>query len=173
MVSGDPYVRVRFSRAGVTRDLQPGRTPMMQAVFNQIDEFIRVIPGIPQEIIAFLKSTDSPGKLADLCAYSPMFSRQDRLDLLNTLDPEERLEKVNRLFDKQLDSLKNMNRSSMILQCSTCMELADKAFDMGPGKGAEVAAEFLAHVVKEHPDEVLGLIVERYGPSFMRRRALK
>jgi len=173
VVSGDPYVRVRFSKAGVARDLQPGRTPMMQAVFGQIDEFIRVIPGIPQEIIAFLKDTDSPGKLADLCAYSPLFSRQDRLDLLNTLDPEERLEKVNKLFGEQLRSLKNMNRPPMILQCSTCMELADKAFEMGPGRGAEVAAEFLSHVVKEHPDEVLGLIAERYGPSFMRRRALK
>jgi hypothetical protein len=28
-------------------------------------------------------------------------------------------------------------------------------------------------VSREHPDELLALIAERYGPAFMRRRALK
>ncbi len=173
VLSGEPYVRVRFSRAGETHDVQSGRTAMMEVVFNQIDEFMRVIPGIPTEIVEFLKSVDGPGKLADLCAYSPFFSRQDRLDLLNTLDPEERLAKVNRLFEEQLRALKRSSRAPTIPECSTCIELADKAFEVGPGKGAELAAEFLTHVIKEHPDEVLGLIAERYGPAFMRRRALK
>jgi ATP-dependent Lon protease len=173
VLSGEPYVRVRFSRAGELHDIQPGRTPMMKAVFAQIDEFMRVIPGIPSGIIEFLKSVDTPGKLADLCAYSPFFSRQDRLDLLKTLDPEERLAKVSRLFDAQLAGLKKVSRSTTIPECSTCIELADKAFELGPSRGAEVAAEFLTHVIREHPDEVLGLLAERYGPGFMRRRSLK
>ncbi len=173
VLSGEPYVRVRFSKAGEVHDVQPGRSVMMGVVFNQIDEFMRVIPGIPAEIVDFLKSVDSPGKLADLCAYSPFFSRQDRLDLLNTLDPEERLGKVNKMFEDQLRALKRTSRVPTIPECSTCIELADKAFEMGPRRGAEVAAEFLTHVIREHPDEVLGLIAERYGPSFMRRRALK
>jgi ATP-dependent Lon protease len=173
VLSGEPYVRVKFSKAGDTPHIPSGKTPMMDVVFGQIDEFMRVIPGIPAEIIEFLKNVDSPGKLADLCAYSPFFSRQDRLDLLNTLDAEERLSKVNRLFDGQLSSLKRISRTPTILECSTCVELADRAFEMGPAKGAEVAAEFLSHVIREHPDEVLGLLAERYGPSFMRRRALK
>lgn len=173
VLSGEPYVRVRFSRAGETRDIEPGRTAMMNSVFGQIDEFMKVIPGIPTEIVEFLKSVDSPGKLADLCAYSPFFSRQDRLDLLNTLDPEERLTKVSRLFGEQLKNLKKASRGTTIAECNTCIELADRAFDMGPGKGVEVAAEFLAHVIREHPDEIMGLIAERYGPGFMRRRALK
>jgi ATP-dependent Lon protease len=173
VLSGEPYVRVKFSRAGEMHDVQSGRTEIMKTVFRQIDEFMRLIPGIPSEIIDFLKSVDTPGKLADLCAYSPFFSRQDRLDLLNTLDPEERLAKVNGLFDAQLKGLKKMDRSITIPECSTCIELADKAFELGPSRGAEVAAEFLTHVIREHPDEILGLLAERYGPSFMRRRALK
>jgi ATP-dependent Lon protease len=173
VLSGEPYVRVRFSKAGETRDVPSGNTAMMTLVFGQIDEFVRVIPGIPAEIIEFLKGVDSPGKLADLCAYSPFFSRQDRLDLLNTLDPEERLVKVNKLFDEQLKNLKRSSGKTTIPECSTCIELADRAFELGPARGAEVAAEFLTHVIREHPDEVLGLLAERYGPSFMRRRALK
>ena len=173
VLSDDPYVRVRFSRAGEVEEVISGRSETMKVVFGQIDEFVRVIPGIPAEIVAFLKDVDTPGKLADLCAYSPFFSREERLDLLRTLNPEERLEKVHRLFEKQLQYLKRASKTASILECSTCIELADRALDLGAGGGAEVAREFLNHVVQEHPDELLALIAERYGPAFMRRRALK
>jgi len=173
VLSGEPYVRVKFSKAGETRGIPSGKTPMMGQVFDQIDEFMRVIPGIPSEIIEFLKNVDSPGKLADLCAYSPFLSREERLDLLRTLDPEERLGKVNRLFEKQLSNLKRMADTTSIMECNTCLDLADRAFELGPGGGAEVAREFLEHVAREHPEELLSLIAERYGPAFMRRRALK
>jgi ATP-dependent Lon protease len=173
VLSDDPYVRVRFSRAGEVEEVVSGRSEMMKSVFGQIDEFVRVIPGIPAEIVAFLKDVDTPGKLADLCAYSPFFSREERLDLLRTLNPQERLEKVHRLFEKQLQYLERASKITSILECSTCIELADRALDLGAGGGAEVAREFLNHVTREHPDELLALIAERYGPAFMRRRALK
>jgi len=169
----EPYVRVQFSKPPASEDTPSEDSEMMKAVFGQIDEFIRVIPGIPTEIVAFLKSVKSPGRLADLCAYSPFFSRQDRLDLLRTLDPEARLRKVNRLFQEQLNNMKKLARTTTILECSTCVDLADRAFELGPGHGAQAARDFLDHVTREHPDELLGLIAERYGAEFMRRRALK
>ncbi len=173
VVAKDPYVRVRFSRAEWVYDSPQERSEMMKAVFGQIDEFVEALPGLPQEIVSFLKEVDDPGKLADLCAYSPFFTRGERLDLLKTLDPEKRLEKVHVLFEKQLGNLKRLATAPMILECATCIDLADKAFEAGPTTGAKVAREFLDHVAREHPDELLGLIAERYGPSFMRRRALR
>jgi ATP-dependent Lon protease len=172
IVGEEPYVRVRFSRAVGSEDL-PSRSALMKAVFDQIDEFVRAIPEIPSEIISYLKDVNSPGKLADLCAYSPFFSHQERLDLLRTLDPEERLKKVNGLFGRQLDNMKRLAKTTSIPECATCIELADRALELGPSARAEVAHEFLEHVVREHPDEMLGLLVEKYGPAFMRRRALK
>jgi ATP-dependent Lon protease len=172
VIAMEPYVRVRFSKAGATEDV-PSDTTMMKSVFEQIDEFFEAIPGIPTEIISFLKNVDRPGKLADLCAYSPFFTRGERLELLRTLDPDERLEKVHHLFEKQLNELKRVAKTTSILECQTCMDLADKAFEAGPAAGARVATEFLDHVARDHPEELLALIAERYGPSFMRRRALK
>ena len=173
VLADEPYVRVRFSRAEEVRDVHSGSPELMKAVLDQIDEFTEVIPGIPQEIVSFLKNVDSPGKLSDLCAYSPFFTRSERLDLLRTLDSEERLKKVHHLFEKQLGALKTMAKTPTILECPACMDLADKAFEAGPSTGAKVAREFLEHLTKEHPDELLGIIAERYGPAFMRRRALK
>jgi ATP-dependent Lon protease len=173
VLAKEPYVRVQFSRPVAAEDIAPENSDMMKAVLEQIDEFIRAIPGIPTEIVAFLKSVKSPGRLADLCAYSPFFSRQDRLELLGTLDPEARLGKVNRLFQQQLNSMRRAAKSTSMLECNTCMELADRAFELGPERAAQVARDFLDHVGREHPDELLGLIAERYGPEFMRRRALR
>jgi len=173
VLAENPYVRVRFLRAEEVGDVHTESLDLMKAVLDQIDEFAEVIPGIPQEIVSFLKSVGSPGKLSDLCAYSPFFTRSERLDLLRTLDPEERLKKVHRLFEKQLGALKTMAKTPTILDCPACMDLADKAFEAGPTTGAKVARQFLEHLAKEHPDELLGIIAERYGPAFMRRRALK
>ena len=173
VLAEDPYVRVRFSRAEEEHDIHSGSAELMKDIFDQIDEFVEIVPGIPQEIVSFLKNVDSPGKLSDLCAYSPFFTRSERLDLLRTLDPEERLRKVRGLFEKQLSTLTKMSKTPTILECQTCMDLADKAFEAGPAAGVKVAREFLEHLAKEHPDEVLGIIAERYGPAFMRRRALK
>ena len=173
VLAEDPYVRVRFSRAEEVRDVHSRSAELMKAVFDQIDEFVEIVPGIPQEIVSFLKDVDSPGKLSDLCAYSPFFTRSERLDLLRTLDPEERLRKVHELFEKQLGTLAKVSKTPTILECQTCMDLADKAFEAGPAMGAKVARQFLEHLAKEHPDEVLSIIAERYGPAFMRRRALK
>ena len=173
VLARDPYVRVRFSRAEETRDARSGSEEMMEAVFRQLDDFVRVIPGIPQEIIALLKGVDRPGKLADLCAYSPLFTLEERLDLLRTLDPEGRLEKVHALFERQLGDLKRAAKAPSIMECPTCIELADMAFERGPAEGPRAATKFLEHVTREHPEELLALIADRYGAAFLRRRALR
>ncbi len=173
VVEEQPYVRVRFTKAGSDDDGPPKASNKMAAVQDQIDEFTRLMPGIPNEIIALLKGIRTPGRLADMCAQSPLFTHDERLDLLKTIEPEERLAKVNKLFDKQLSELKRLAARKTIPECLTCMDLADRAFEAGLGQSEDLAREFLGHVVRDHPEELLSLLAERYGPTFLSRRALK
>ena len=166
------YFRVRFGRAGED-EVPGGKSTLMSDVFAKVDEFVRLMPGIPPEIISFLKAIETPGRLADMCAYSPFFTQSEKTDLLRTIDPGERLAKVDRLLGRQLEDLKKQATVTTIEECPDCMDLADRAFDLGLNESGEVAREFLDHVVKEHPDELLVLLAGRYGPSFLRRRALK
>ena len=46
------------------------------------------------EVAHFLKGITHPGQLADTCGYSPELSIEQKLEVLETLDVEERLEKV-------------------------------------------------------------------------------
>ena len=166
------YARVRFTKAEEAYESSAAKPGSMTAVLSQIDEFVRLIPGIPPEIIVTLRSAESPGKLADLCANSPGISSEERLDLLNTLGAEERLRKVNKLFERHLAALRELAKIKTITDCDTCMELADRAFESESNRG-QIAMEFLNHVIQEHTGELLGLLAERYGPTFLRRRALK
>ncbi|MGP8056742.1 MAG: LON peptidase substrate-binding domain-containing protein [Nitrososphaerales archaeon] len=167
------YARVRFTKAAEIDDAPTGGSRVMEVVLGQIDEFVKLIPGIPAEITGALRTAETPGKLADLCAYSPGFSSEERLDLLRTLGAEERLEKVSKHFEMQLTALRELAKVEMIPECETCMELADRVFESNPNRRGEIASEFLNHVVQKHSGELLGLIAEKYGPVFMTRRALK
>ncbi|MGD0146361.1 MAG: LON peptidase substrate-binding domain-containing protein [Nitrososphaerales archaeon] len=167
------YARVRFTKAEEIDDASTGNSGTMEVVLDQIDEFAKLIPGIPTEITEALRSAETPGRLADLCANSPGFSSEERLDLLKTLGAEERLEKVSRHFGRQLTALRELVKAKTIPECETCAELADRVIESEPSRSGEIALELLVHVVQEHPDELLRLIAEKYGPTFMRRRALK
>ena len=49
--------------------------------------------GIPQ-IAEFLRGIDDPGQIADMAGYSPDLSFERKVEILETVDVEERLEKV-------------------------------------------------------------------------------
>lgn len=166
------YARVRFSKAEEIDDVAT-KPKIIQVVLDQIDEFVKLIPGIPPEMIEALKSAETPGKLADLCAYSPAFSFEERLDLLNTMGAEGRLKKVNRLFERHLFALRELAKVKTIPECEICMELTDRVFESEPSRRGKMASEFLSHVVEKHAGELLGLLAERYGPAFMRKGAMK
>ena len=70
---------------------------LMQAVKAAVAAVIQQDrPEAAPELTAFVNAIDQPGRLADICAYGPLFSFADRLDLLQTRDPVERLRKVHR-----------------------------------------------------------------------------
>ncbi len=46
-----------------------------------------------------MQQIDQPGQLADLVNYSPTFTFADRIAILNTLDPVERLRLVQRTLE--------------------------------------------------------------------------
>lgn len=166
--------RAIFERAGEVV-IPPSRdaSNLVSKVQGQIDQFVELIPEIPKEIVSLLKHTNTPGELADLCANSPEFTHDEKVDLLRTLDQEERLSKVTKLFDKQLKALKKLAKVDPISECEKCLELADKAFDSDPSFRAEIAVQFLNHVVRDHTGELLGLLAEKYLPIFMNKRAMR
>lgn len=164
---------VKFQKAEDFKDGSGQAADIINKVHGQVDEFAKLMPMVPEEVISFVKGIDSPGKLADVCAGSPMFTNEERLELLETLDPKKRLARVSERLERDLQALRELGRTATIAECETCMDFADQAFESDGAFRGDVAAAFLDHVVNRHAGELLSLIAEKYGPAFMQKRSLR
>jgi len=166
-----PMVKVeKIDESG--RSAKDGSTTLRR-VHAQIDEFRHLIPDIPPEITSLLASAKTASELSDLCAMSPTLTHEERLELLKTLDPDERLGLVNKHFDRELETLRSMVEAKPIPECEICADLSDSALDADQSVRAEAIVEFLNHVVSNHTTELLSVLAEKYGPAFTRKRSLR
>lgn len=79
---------------------------LMDTVKQQVDEFVDHLGEVPQEAVQFVHRIERPGHLADIVTWGPAFDFADRLEVLNTLDPMERLRKAYMVLARQLELLK-------------------------------------------------------------------
>ena len=82
-----------------------GKTRNLEREYRAVVEEILELRGDDGRISAFLRSISEPGALADSSGYSPDIGYEDKVDLLETLDVTERLEKAVKL---QRDRLTEM-----------------------------------------------------------------
>jgi ATP-dependent Lon protease len=167
------YSKVKFEKVYEYVPTASDGIALVSKVHGEIDELVNMIPSIPSEVISLLKHINDPGALADMCANSPSFTQEDKVDLLGMLDQLQRLKKVSELLEEELKSLKKMDEVERISDCEKCIELADRAFESDPSKISEIAIAFLNHVASEHTGEIIELLAEKYGPIFLNRRMLK
>ena len=68
------------------------RSHELMREYRAVVEEILELRGADERIAAFLRSIEEPGALADTAGYSPDLSREQKLQLLETLDVKARLE---------------------------------------------------------------------------------
>jgi ATP-dependent Lon protease len=64
-----------------------------------------MLPNVPEEVLAMVRSVEEPGWLADLIAFSPEFTSAQRQELLEVLDPVARLRRLSVMIQKRLNVL--------------------------------------------------------------------
>lgn len=107
VVQTDPHYLVTaepVSEATVVIDMDV--EALMEMVKSQVDEFVDQLGEVPQEAVAFVHRIDTPGHLADIVTYAPAFDFAERLQILNALDPLERLQITQRLLARHLELMK-------------------------------------------------------------------
>ncbi|CAA9233739.1 MAG: ATP-dependent protease La Type I [uncultured Chloroflexia bacterium] len=105
-VQSEPFYRVRCQPRPDAEVQGTEAEALITEVKGQVEEIISYMPDVSQEAVAFVQRIDQPGHLADVVAYGPAFEFEDRLELLNTLDPMERLHKVQVELSHQLELLR-------------------------------------------------------------------
>jgi ATP-dependent Lon protease len=105
LVQQDPYLVARVVRQDDPVDSTAEAEAAMTAVMEQVENYISMLPNVPEEVLTMVRGVEEPGWLADLIAFSPEFTSDQRQDLLEILDPIERLRRLSVLIQKRLDVL--------------------------------------------------------------------
>src|SRR5829696_5492782 len=105
LVQEDPYLVARVVRQDDPVDSTAEAEAAMTAVMEQVENYISMLPNVPEEVLTMVRGGEEPGWLADLIAFSPEFTSDQRQDLLEILDPIERLRRLSVLIQKRLDVL--------------------------------------------------------------------
>jgi ATP-dependent Lon protease len=105
-IQSDPFYRVRCRAVVDAEPVGMEIEALMETVKQQVDEFVDYLGEVPQDAVAFVHRIDKPGHLADIVTVAPSFEFTERLDILNELEPIERLRKAYLLLARQLELLK-------------------------------------------------------------------
>ncbi|HWV22762.1 MAG TPA: endopeptidase La, partial [Thermomicrobiales bacterium] len=105
IIQEHPYVVAKVVRAHEVMHPPAETEAAMGAMLEQIESYISMLPNVPEEVLEMVKSVDDPGWLADLIAFSPEFSSDQRQELVETVDPLDRLRKISVLIQKRLNVL--------------------------------------------------------------------
>src|SRR5450759_1038409 len=103
--STDPYIVVNVEELpDVTPDSIEVQA-LMRTVQGQIEQYVASGAPVPPEAAVAARNISEPGLLADMVAYSPDLSTEQRMELLQTSDVLERLKLVSNFLARQIEIL--------------------------------------------------------------------
>ena len=109
-VSNEPYLRATIEElhdaSGATLEVQA----LMRTVQAQIEQYVANGAPVPPEAAVAARTISEPGLLADMVAYSPDMSTEQRQELLETVDVSERLKLVSTFLARQIEILELKGR---------------------------------------------------------------
>ena len=105
-----PYIsaRVELIEDQVPEDLEV--QALVRTVQGQIEQYVQSGAPVPPEAAVAARNITEPGLLADMVAYSPDMTTEQRQELLETLDVVERLKLVSTFLARQVEILELKGR---------------------------------------------------------------
>ena len=101
----DPYIRVRVRTLPEPEEWQQTTEALMRAVIALFEKVVDLNRRLPEDAYTFAINIDEPGWLADFVAATLELPIHTRQDILETLDPTSRLQKVSVTLARELDVL--------------------------------------------------------------------
>ncbi|HKP53226.1 MAG TPA: endopeptidase La [Chloroflexia bacterium] len=106
----EPYMRVMGEAIEDSDEKAPATEALMRAVLALFEKVVKLSRNLSDESYVAAMNVDEPGWLADLVASTITLTQDDRQQLLETVDPVERLQILSAMLAKELDVLDLENR---------------------------------------------------------------
>ncbi len=103
VVQTEPFPQVACERLpDPPVDLATAR-PEMDELLAVVENLIELTPTMPTQVLEYVRGIQEPGLLADYAGYSPECSFDERLTILDTVDPMERVRMAYTIMRRHLD----------------------------------------------------------------------
>ncbi|MFL7807719.1 MAG: LON peptidase substrate-binding domain-containing protein, partial [Anaerolineae bacterium] len=100
-----PYIRAQVRTLPESRKVTLGTEALMRAVLSLFEKVVQLSHQLPEDAYVAAMNVSEPGPLADLIASLIDLDFAQRQELLETLDPATRLQRLSILLAKELDVL--------------------------------------------------------------------
>ena len=101
-----PYFKCRIRRIDDNEEEPDSEAEaLMRTVLGSFDEYINIDQNLAPEVFASVVTIESPGRMADMIASHLEIKIEDKQTVLETLDPKERLRKLNDILRKEIEIL--------------------------------------------------------------------
>jgi ATP-dependent Lon protease len=155
----DPYLKVRCEIHPDPVTESPEITELMDQLLAITENVVELNPDVPShEVLRYVRSIKEPGLLADHTAYSPECSFEERVRILEILDPVERLQAALDISRRHLHV--QQLRSKIRDDVKTSVDKAQREFvlreqlraiqrELGEGDGEAAIAEELREKIEK------------------------
>ncbi|HEX5591612.1 MAG TPA: endopeptidase La [Candidatus Limnocylindrales bacterium] len=106
----EPYLRARIEELVEASPADVEIQALMRSVQAQVEQYVQAGAPVPPEAAVAAKNITEPGLLADMTAYSPDMTTEQRQELLETVDIVERLKLVSTFLARQIEILELKGR---------------------------------------------------------------
>jgi ATP-dependent Lon protease len=104
-VQTEPYFLVRIELIEESETAEVETQALMRALVGDFERAAELGKPIPQEVIFAASALEQPGKLADFVAFHLNLRVEEKQQILDALDPRDRLEAATRFLKKELEIL--------------------------------------------------------------------
>jgi ATP-dependent Lon protease len=111
-----PYIRVRARRIREPMEWERNTEALMRAVITLFEKVVSLNRNLPEDAYTFAINIEEPGWLADFIASTLTTELDVKQDILETIDPAVRLQKVSISLAKELDVLELEDQIHMQVQ---------------------------------------------------------
>lgn len=101
----NPFLLARVATLGTQSSADVEVQALMRTVQAQIEQYVANGAPVPPEAAVAARNITEPGLLADMVAYSPDMTTEQRQELLETIDVADRLKLVGNFLARQIEIL--------------------------------------------------------------------
>jgi len=105
-VEGYPFLAARFVRIGQREETTPELEARIEHLRREAVEAAELLPGLPDEFVAGIRGVTGAGVLADLVAQYIDFKPEEKQEILEIFDAEQRVSRVSELLAHRLAVLR-------------------------------------------------------------------